>query len=294
MDFLNLARAGKNEWWRYVLALLAIIFIWLGASIAVFIALIASVMLDDDLTTRLNPETGTLAGVDSLVMFLVIMASAAGLTASVLFVTRFIHQRPIRSLITPNPRIDWKRVAVGFVFFFLLAALASVVEAVIFPGRYQLAFKPDAFFKFLPLVLILIPIQTTGEELFFRAYFLQALGLRIRNRWIAATISSLIFMALHLANPEVSADPILLPVYYFTVGMLFSLVTVRDNRLELALGAHAAVNIFTALIANYSVSALTTPSLFLVTTLDARFSMASFLVMAIVFYAGLFARRRAP
>jgi hypothetical protein len=74
--------------------------------------------------------------------------------------------------------------------------------------------------------------------------------------------------------------------------MLFSLVTVRDNGLELALGAHAAINIFTALIANYSVSALTTPALFIVTTLDARFSMASFLVMAIVFYIGLFARRR--
>jgi membrane protease YdiL (CAAX protease family) len=292
MDFLDLARTGKNEWWRYVLALLAIIFIWLGASIAVFIALIATVMTDDNPATRLNPETGTLAGVEPVIMFLVVMASAAGLTASVLFVTRVIHQRALRSLITPRARVNWKRVAVGFVFFFLLAALASVVEAVIFPGRYQLAFKPDAFFIFLPLVLILIPIQTTGEELFFRAYFLQTLGLRIHNRWIAATISSLIFMALHLANPEVSADPILLPVYYFTVGMLFSLVTVRDNGLELALGAHAAINIFTALISNYSVSALTTPALFIVTTLDARFSMASFLVMAIVFYIGLFARRR--
>lgn len=291
MDFVNLAREGKNNWWRYVLAVFTILFIWFGVSIVVFMLLFAFVLFDNNPETRPDTATGQIVGVEPLIMFVVIMLSAAALFAAVLIAVRLFHQRPARSLITPLARVDWKRIAVGFGFFFLLGMLGSIVEGLLFPGRYQLTFKPDEFFKFVPFVLILIPIQTTGEELLFRAYLLQSFGLLFRRPFIAAVVSSFIFMSLHLANPEVSADAILLPAYYFCVGMLFSLVTLKDGRLELALGAHAAVNIFSALGANYTVSALATPSLFTVTTLDAGFSFAAFVITAIVFYAGLFWRR---
>ncbi|MBI5300700.1 MAG: CPBP family intramembrane metalloprotease [Chloroflexi bacterium] len=294
MEYITLAREGKNEWWRYVLSLFAILVVWLGSSFVLGIGLVLFVMLDSDPNTQLDMLTGRIVGVDPAWLFVILMLSAAALCAGVLIAVRVIHSRPVRSLITPRAGVDWKRFAVGFGFFFLLSALASIAEAVLFPGRYEFAFKPVEFFKFLPLVLILIPIQTIGEELMFRGYLLQGLGLWFRRPFIAAIISSLIFMALHLFNPEVSVDPLLLPAYYFLVGILFSLITLQDRRLELAMGAHTAVNVFTALVANYTVSALNTPSLFMVKTLDAPFGLASFIAMAIVFYVGLFVWRRAP
>jgi membrane protease YdiL (CAAX protease family) len=99
-------------------------------------------------------------------------------------------------------------------------------------------------------------------------------------------------MLLHLANPEVGVDVILLPAYYFGVGLLFALVTLKDNRLELAIGAHVATNLFAGLLANYTNSVLSTPAIFTVAKLDATFTLVSFIVIGIIFYAGLFLRKR--
>jgi hypothetical protein len=96
----------------------------------------------------------------------------------------------------------------------------------------------------------------------------------------------------HLANPEVRTDFVLMPAYYFGIGLLLALVTLRDNRLELAVGAHAANNLFSSLVANYVNSALPTPSVFTVSRLDALYALAAFVVTAVIFYGGIFPPRR--
>jgi len=294
MNYLELARAGKNEWWRYLLAFFAILGSWLTISIVAGLILFALVYLDNDPSTNLEIKTGRITGLDPAVTFLLLMTAPVALFVSVLATTRVIHQRGMRTLVTPLERIDWGRVAFGFGLFLGLAALGSALEAVIFPGRYEWTFRPVEFLKILPLVMIFIPLQTAGEELVFRGYLMQALSLHIRQPFIVAVISSLLFMAMHLGNPEMNADALLLPAYYFGIGLLFALVTIKDNRLELALGAHAATNMFTALIANYTMSALQTPSIFTANVLDARFGFATFIVMAVVFYAIVWAQRRTP
>jgi membrane protease YdiL (CAAX protease family) len=291
MDFISLARHGKNDWWRYVLSVLLILSGWIGASLCLGIVLIAIVLFDNNPATDIDSITNQFIGVEPAVQFIVAMLGAAALFVLVLVAVRVIHQRPVLSLITPHARVDWKRFGVGFSFFMFLGAIASLIEALLFPGRYQLTFQPTAFFSFVPLVLVLIPIQTAGEELLFRGYMMQSLGLLTRRPHVVAFITSFVFMLLHLFNPEVSANVILMPLYYFGVGLLFALVTLRDNRLELAMGAHAGANIFTALFANYTITALPSPSIFTVSTLDAPFGLASFVVIAVIFYAGLFARR---
>ncbi len=291
MDFIDLAREGKNEWWRYVLSLVLILSGWFGLSICLGIFLLAVVLFDNNPATNIDPVTNQVIGVDPAAMFIVVMLGAAALFVLVLVAVRFIHQRPVLSLITPYGHVDWKRFGIGFSFFMLLGAMASLVEALLFPGRYHLTFQPTAFFSFVPLVLVLIPIQTAGEELLFRGYLVQSMALLIRRPLVVAFISSFVFMLLHLFNPEVSANIILMPLYYFGVGLLFALVTLRDNRLELAMGAHAGANLFTALFANYTITALPSPSIFTISTLDAPFGLASFVVIAVIFYAGLFARR---
>jgi CAAX protease family protein len=291
MSFIDLARQGKNDWWRYVLSLLLILSGWIGLSICSAIALLLGVSFDNNPATKIDPVANQVIGVDPAIIFVVLMIGAAALFVLVLVATRFIHHRAVRSLITPYGRVDWKRYGVGFAFFMLLCAAASLAEALIFPGRYQLTFRPTAFFIFLPLALVLVPIQAAGEELLFRGYMMQGLGLVIRRQYVVAFISSFIFMLLHLFNPEASVDIILMPLYYFGVGYLFALVTLTDNRLELAMGAHAAGNIFTTLVANSVITALPSPSIFTISTLDAPFSLASFAVVAVIFYTGLFARR---
>ncbi len=58
--------------------------------------------------------------------------------------------------------------------------------------------------------------------------------------------------------------------------------------LELALGMHAGNNLFAALFANYTITALPSPALFTIRTLDPVYSLISVVIGLRVFYAIFF------
>jgi hypothetical protein len=58
--------------------------------------------------------------------------------------------------------------------------------------------------------------------------------------------------------------------------------------MELALGMHAANNLFAGVFANYEITALPSPSLFTVQFLDPVYSLISLIVGMIVFYVIFF------
>jgi hypothetical protein len=89
-----------------------------------------------------------------------------------------------------------------------------------------------------------------------------------------------------------AANSILIGLGYFSIGFFFALITLLDNGIELALGMHAANNLFTALFANYTITALPSPALFTVQTLDPIYSLISVIIGMIVFYLIFFGRRR--
>ncbi|HTX90551.1 MAG TPA: hypothetical protein VMC09_04965, partial [Anaerolineales bacterium] len=62
---------------------------------------------------------------------------------------------------------------------------------------------------------------------------------------------------------------------------------------ELALGVHAANNLYSVLVANYSVTALPSPSLFTVQVVDAAYGLISALVGMALFVALVFRPWRA-
>jgi membrane protease YdiL (CAAX protease family) len=199
---------------------------------------------------------------------------------------RFIHQRPFHTLIAP--RIRWGRVALGFGVWLVLTTVTTIVEAWLYPGRYQLTFDPVNFFPFALLVILLVPLQTSTEELFFRGYLLQWIGLRLRNIVILSFMSGVLFMLPHLANPEIAVDVVLLPAFYFAFGAFLAFVSLKDGGLELALGVHAANNVFASIFANYVGSALQTSALFTATELDPVYSLLSTLTAMAVFYICFF------
>jgi hypothetical protein len=292
LPFPDLARLGRNNWWRYLLGVLVITFSWLGFTFVLVAALVIAVTFDGNPATGVNGVTGELVGVSALAMFNVTMLSFLGLFVALFLVVRLIHRRPFISLITPRPRFDLPRAALGFGVYALLAAAASLVEALLYPGRYTFTWTPAALLGFLPGIFILLPIQAASEELLLRGYALQGFNLLLKRPWLSALLSSLIFMLLHTANPEMGAGPLLMALNYFVMGLFLALVTLKDNRLELAIGIHVANNMFSALFTNYVNSAAPTPSLFTVNTLDTVYSLISFLVIGALFYALFFLRRK--
>ena len=283
--FLDLARLGKNDWWRYLLSVAVILFVWLFGSTVAALVLIG-IGYSNGGSVNMDPNTGEIAGVDPLWTVIILLLSFLPLLGSLLLSVRFIHNRPVTSLITPLLKIDWKRVAIGFVGFGLLLVVACTVESFLFPGRYQFTFKPLDTLKFAPVILLLIPFQAASEELLFRGYMMQSIGLLTRRAWIPVLISSLIFMLLHISNPEAKVDTLLMLGNYLAAGLLFALVTIKDNRLELAIGMHIVNNVFVLLV-NTTVSALPVPPVFTVTTLDAGYGLVSSIAIALIFYGGL-------
>ena len=271
--YLDLARRGRNDWWRYLLGTVTIVFCWMVLGYVPYMFLLMA-----DVDHRL---------LEYLAVNFSIFMMLAGLAVTV----RFIHRRPLMSLVTPAAGVDWRRVGQSALAWCVIAAVISAVEHVLYPERYYLSFDPGQFFVFLALVLVLTPIQTTTEELLFRGYAMQGIGLLTRRPVVVAAASSVVFTLPHLFNPEVHEHGVaIMAANYFAIGMLLATVTLRDGRLELAIGVHAVNNVFLALVANYEGSALATESIFTAAELDPVYSLATVVIGAVAFHRWVFAR----
>jgi len=273
--YLDLARQGRNEWWRYLLGALIIAFFWLVLGNVPYVLLMLAGYSEPPL--------------DFVAVNLTIFMMLAGLAVTV----KLIHRRSLRSLIAPEDRFDWTRAARAAAAWVVMAAAVAILEHLIYPERYYLSFNPDRFFFYLVLVLLLTPLQCFVEELVFRGYVMQGLGLLTRRPLVIAALSSIAFTIPHLLNPEVlEHGAAIMAANYFAIGMLLATITLRDGRLELAIGLHAVNNVFLALIANYEGSVLTTESVFTARELDPVYSLVTLIVGAVAFHWWIFRRAR--
>ncbi len=286
--FLEIARTGKNDWRRYLISFPGILFIWFIVGSIPVVALMVYVLFDGDPSTGFT-KTG-FAGIPVLLDFTVTMLTFIPFILATLLAVRFIHARPLRTLVTGAARIRWPRIFAGAGAWFIIAALSAIVESSLYPGRYVLTFQPALLTIYAVAALILIPIQTSAEELFFRGYLLQWIGLRLKNKWMLAFINGVLFFLPHTANPEMASNAVLMGLGYFAFGFFAALITLQDNGMELALGLHAANNLFSALFANYTITALASPALFTIQTLDAGYGLISSTIGMIVFYTIFFGK----
>jgi uncharacterized protein len=273
--YLALARLGRNQWWRYALSVTLILACWLVLGFMAY-AWIAVLRPPDPIFDYIGVNV-------TIVMML------AGLVLAM----RLVHRRPLRSLVTPARAVDWRRIGQGAAVWGAIGLVAAVVEHLLYPDRYYLSFNPERFVVFAAVALVLTPIQTTTEELVFRGYVMQGLGLIVRRPAAVAVISGVVFAAPHLLNPEVQQYGAgIMAASYFTIGLLLAAITLRDGRLELAIGMHAANNLLLALAANYEGSVLVTESIYTARELDPVYTLISLIAGSLAFYWVFFGRRR--
>jgi membrane protease YdiL (CAAX protease family) len=271
--YLDLTLLGRNAWWRYALGALIITVSWLGLGLVPYTLLGSAGVFDPRL--------------DFIAVNFSIFLMFAGLAATM----KWLHRRPLLSLVTPAARVDWPRIRRGAVVWFAIAAALSLMEFLFFHDRFYLSFNVARFFPFLLLVLLLTPLQCAAEELVFRGYAMQGFARVTRSPALIAILSSLVFTLPHLLNPEAQRHgALIMGANYFAIGMLLATITLRDGRLELAIGVHAANNVFLAVVANYEESALQTESIFTARELDPYFSLAALVAGALVFHAWTFRR----
>ena len=162
------------------------------------------------------------------------------LIASVLLVVRVFHRRTLRSIITANSYVSLKNFALGFGVYFLFFSVAAVLTEYLIVGSGFSMKLPSISPVSTIMALVGIILCALAEELLYRGYMLQGLGLLTRNRILLALVSGFLFMAGHMPLNE--ARTMLFLLACFEMGFYLTLVTLKSNGLELAIGMHSAHN----------------------------------------------------
>jgi len=250
--FIDLARLGRTDWRSGVKALLLIVGWQLLVGIPAGLVLyIWGGALPDGFM-----EVAVLASVTAA--WLLGLRSAA----------RRGHRRPLLSLVSVDLRLDVRRIGLGAVFWLIanivVTAALIVLGALAHPaGRIDLTddFGMPQSRAFLVAGLVsmaLFPLQAASEELAFRGWLTQTLGQFVRRRWILVPVIALLFALAHAPY----AGPFVFPVYVImSIGL--SSLTLLDQRIELAIGAHAANNIFVVMVSLFLSGPLHRHALFL-------------------------------
>jgi len=240
----------------------------LGSLIVIFLSFIGSLPLTviaiyETPNPLVNDPMDALNSMDSNLRLALVLVSFVFSFLALWLVIRTLHKRSLKSIVTSRKKIDWSRVFFAFVIWGGLTTVLVFTDYFLNPEGFQWNFKPIPFLILFGIATLLIPIQTSTEELVFRGYLMQGFGRLFRNRWIPLLLTSLIFGSLHIANPEVGKLGMGVMFYYIGTGLFLGVLTLMDEGTELALGFHAANNLIGALLVTADWTAFQTESVFI-------------------------------
>tara|TARA_B100000927_G_scaffold80191_1_gene64155 strand:+ start:47719 stop:48621 length:903 start_codon:yes stop_codon:yes gene_type:complete len=254
--FLKQDTLNTNPFWKYLL----------GSFIVIIFSILGQLPLSLFITADAISEAGgdpmiALRNLDkNLQLFLILIPFVFGFLGLYLVIKK-LHNRNFVSITTSRSKVDWRRIIHSFILWGSITITFISADFFINSEDYQINFKFEKFFILLIIGFILIPIQTSLEELLFRGYLFQGFSLYFKRPWIGLFLTSFIFGCLHIFNPEVQKLGLGILIYYIGTGLFLGIITLMDQGIELALGFHAANNLITALLVTSSWTAFQTESI---------------------------------
>ena len=260
-DFVAQAFKAQHDAWRYVVGTVLIFVIWQFGQLPFVGAVTWKLIKDGKSITELNDYT-TLTNTLSknLTFFLMMLTFIVGFFG-IWFVVKFIHQQKFLEVITTRKSFDWKRFFVGFSLIAVLIVVATLADYYASPEDYSYNFNLIPFLILAVIGIILVPIQTSFEEIYFRGYLMQGLGVIFKNRAVPFILTSVVFGMLHFFNPEVDKIGNIIMISYIGTGFLLAILALMDEGLELSMGFHAGNNLVTALLVTADWTAFQTESI---------------------------------
>ncbi len=251
MNYIQQAYKSNYSAWKYLLPMIGFLGLVLLNSVALS-------YLDVDVEEMMREEIERKGAnrffFENLIIFVLFLSS--------LFIwVKFVHRQSITSLTTSRNKIDWGRVFFAFTLWGSVTIAMTLTAYYITPEDFVWNFNFDKFIILTMISVLLLPVQTSFEEYFFRGYMMQGLGVMVKNKWFPLIFTSVVFGLMHMANPEVDKLGPVIMVYYIGTGLFLGITTLMDEGLELALGFHAANNLITALLVTADWTAFQTDSI---------------------------------
>lgn len=264
--FIEQAYKGYIDWWRYLVGFFIIFFIWqIGSSIQVvfvFLKLLKEGLSSQEILLKLSDINVLMGALESnFNFFLLLLGFVFGFGGIILVIT-LLHKLKLKQLITSRENIDWNRIGLSFGIICVLISGSILLDYKLAPEDYAYNFELKRFLILAIIGIVLVPIQTSFEELFFRGYLMQGFGSIFKSRAVALILTSVLFGTLHIANPEVAKIGYQALIVYIGTGFFLGIITLMDEGLELAIGFHAGNNLLTALLLTADWTAFKTHSVF--------------------------------
>lgn len=200
---------------------------------------------------------------------------------------KIVHKLPLTALHTAFAKFRWSRALQAFIIMWLVLGTYGFVMSRFSDTPLNFVFDAERFLPYAILSLLLLPIQSATEEIVVRGYMNKGLIHWFGNKWVVFTLTSGLFMVLHLANPEAQAGaaagnlPIVMSGYFF-FGFAMCLMVLIDDGLESAIGVHAGNNTFAAIFVNYENSVLPTPSVWQATPEPTSDAITVIIILSLV------------
>jgi membrane protease YdiL (CAAX protease family) len=279
--YIEQVRNSTNSFWLYIIGVFILGVVIIIGNIPFGFLILAEAGVDAAQLT-LAEQMKVLPSNTTLFLLLLPFALAFG---AILLITKLLHKLKLRELITSRSKVDWKRVRFGFGTVALSFIAMLVVGYFIDPESVQWNFKPKSFALLVLISFIMVPLQTSAEELFFRGYLMQGLGRIFPMRLLPFVITSTLFGLLHFANPEVDKLGDIILITYLSTGFFLGAITLIDEGLELALGFHAGNNLFLSLFLTSDWTVFQTDSLFINMSEP---NVAAYIIGPLIMYSVLF------
>ena len=242
--WVDLARPGA-QLLRTSIGSVLVVVAWLAWTMAFGLVAIGGGLVNPDaLGAAMGQGGASLTYLDAVMAMGVLLATFWGLWLGVWLVAKLLHKRDLSTVLAHDRRIrlDYFLVGMALAAGYLALSLGSIWLSGPLPARSSLPIE-HWLIAFAPLV-VLIFLQTAGEELFFRGYLTQQLAARIPHPLVWGLLPSLAFGLAHTANGGGDAQ---FTVYYVAVATLLGLVMTalvwRTGGLAAAMGFHLMNNI---------------------------------------------------
>lgn len=284
--FFESALEGKTRFWRYLVVFFAAFLAsnTIGA-IPLIIILVSGMVKDPGLLdSSSNLADLSVYGVDPNFGLVVMLFPFIVGLATVFLLVKPMNGRKWLTVFNGTLSIRWKRALFSFFLWGLIMVFFLVYSLRTDPGNFILNNSSSSLIILVIIALSMIPFQTTFEEVLFRGYLMQGIGTWTRSKWVPFIITSVLFALMHSLNPEIKEFGFWLMIpQYLIFGLVFGLITILDDGIELAMGAHAANNIFLSIFITQKASALQTVALYEQQEVDPVSDLIWLLVISIVF-----------
>lgn len=266
MNHLESSFSGKNSFWRYVVMFAAVLIAsnTIGA-VPLLIAYAMKASSNPEVISEIaaNPnDLGVLGLEPNLGLFIMLFPFIAGLLTFILLV-KPLNNRTYKITINGTGTMRWNRFFVSALVWLILSAVYFFIYLKADPSNFTLTNTSVTLLILIAVSLIFIPFQAAFEEILFRGYLMQGFAVLARNRWFPLLMTSVLFGLMHAFNPEIKEFGFFTMIpQYVLFGLVFGIITILDDGIEAAMGAHAANNIFLCVMVTHNSSALQTPAVF--------------------------------